>query len=242
MRALITGASGGIGAATARALDAEGWELALHGHRHARELEALAAGLHQSGGRPIVLRADLADPSAPAELARRVGESWESLDLLVLNAGRYERRRFEETTDDELARTFRVNALSAFSLTRELLPLLRRAPDGSIVVVSSVLAASGSSHGVHYAASKGALEGMARSLARELAPAIRVNVVAPGSIDTAILAGDTPELRAARGRAIPLGRVGSAEEVASAILFLASPSASYVTGTTLHVNGGSRIG
>jgi 3-oxoacyl-[acyl-carrier protein] reductase len=103
-----------------------------------------------------------------------------------------------------------------------------------------MLAFQGSQYGAHYAAAKAGLLGLARSLARELAPRHTVNVVAPGSIDTAILAGDSPERRRERERSIPLGRLGRPSEVAQAIAFLASPAASYVTGATLHVNGGLR--
>jgi 3-oxoacyl-[acyl-carrier protein] reductase len=242
MRAFVTGASGGIGAATARRLASQGWELALHGHTHQLELEKLAQGLAREGRRPFVLLGDLADPSVPAELAKAVAARWEALDLLVLNAGAYDRARFEEIRPNDLERTVRVNFTSSFDLVQRLLPLLRRSERGRIVFVTSVLAFTGSTHGAHYAAAKAALLGLARSLARELAPAITVNVVAPGSIDTAILAGDTPEVRAARGRTIPLGRVGDADEVAGVIAFLASPDASYITGTTVHVNGGVWMG
>ena len=127
-------------------------------------------------------------------------------------------------------------------MTRRLLPQLRRARSGRLVFVSSVLAFTGSTHGAHYAAAKAGIIGLARSLARELAPTITVNVVAPGAIDTAILAADTPAQRAERSTRIPLGRVGTPEEVADAISYLISPRASYITGTVLHVNGGAFLG
>ncbi|MCI4369449.1 MAG: SDR family oxidoreductase, partial [Thermoplasmata archaeon] len=154
----------------------------------------------------------------------------------------YPRRPFASITDAEWLDCFRVNVFGAVGLTRRLLPLLERSTSGRVVFVSSVLAFTGSRHGAHYAGSKAALLGIARSLARELAPRITVNVVAPGAVDTAILASDTPELRAERRRAIPLERVAEAGEVAEAIAFLASPAASYITGTTLHVNGGTFVG
>jgi 3-oxoacyl-[acyl-carrier protein] reductase len=240
MRALVTGASQGIGAATAERLARDGWDVAVHGFHHARETEALARTLAAGRGHGFPVVADLDAPDAPATIARLLRERWDTLDLLVNNAGEYRRLSFEGTADDELDRCLRVNLTSAFRLTRELLPLLRRSTNGRIVFVSSVLAFSGSKHGAGYAMAKAGLLGLARSLAVELAPAITVNVVAPGSIDTAILAGDTPEMRAQRNRAIPLGRVGAASDIADAIAFLASPGASYITGTTLHVNGGLR--
>ncbi|MCI4349550.1 MAG: SDR family oxidoreductase [Thermoplasmata archaeon] len=240
MRALITGASGGIGSATARRLARDGWDLALHGHRHAARLRALARELGHGGRSALPIPADLGRRDGPKRVARAVGARWNSLDLLVLNAGVYDRRAFEEITDAMLERTWRINFASSFALARDLLPLLRRSARGSIVLVSSVLAFSGASHGADYAAAKAALIGLTRSLARELAPGIRVNAVAPGAIDTAILDSDSPSKRARRRREIPLARVGTPDEVASAITFLASPDASYLTGATLHVNGGWR--
>jgi len=240
MRALVTGASGGIGSATARRLARAGWELALHAHTHPEAVRGLAEELGGEGPVPLVLIADLADPGSAKTARSTIGRSWDSLDLLVLNAGNYDRQPFGEIDDAALDRCLEVNLASAFRWTRELLPLLRRARSARIVVVSSILAFSGSRHGAHYAAAKAGLIGFARSLALELAPGITVNAVAPGSIDTAILANDTPEVRARRGREIPMGRIGNPDEVASAIAFLASPEASYITGATIHVNGGAR--
>jgi 3-oxoacyl-[acyl-carrier protein] reductase len=241
MRALVTGASQGIGAATAERLARDGWEVALHGFHHAVELQTLAGRLGggRSGTFPVI--ADLAEPDAPAAIARQLRARWDSLDLLVHNAGVYPRSAFARITDEELETCLRVNLTGPFRLTRELLPLLSRSTSGRIVFVSSILAFTGSKHASHYATAKAGLLGLARSLAIELAPAITVNVVAPGSIDTAILADDTPSMRDQRSRAIPLGRVGNASEVADAIAFLASPGASYITGATLHVNGGLRL-
>ena len=135
-----------------------------------------------------------------------------------------------------------MHVVGPASLTRQLLPLLKRSASGRIIFVSSRLAYDGSRHGSPYATAKAAQIGLARSLALELAPGITVNVVAPGSIDTAILSGDSPEQRSERACQIPLQRIGTADEVAAVIAFLASPSASYITGTTVPVNGGYRMG
>ncbi len=242
VRALITGASGGIGSATARRLANDGWELALHAYRHPVAVRRLGEELRRSGRSVWELSGDLADPASAVRARDELGARWDALDLLVLNAGEYDRRAFPGVTDELLARSLEVNLAGPFRWTRELLPLVQRSSRGRIVFVSTVLAFAGSRHGAHYAAAKAGLLGLARSLARELAPSITVNVVAPGSIDTAILASDTPEMRARRHREIPAGRVGRPEEVAGAIAFLASPDAAYITGTTLHVDGGWRGG
>jgi len=239
VRALITGASRGIGRATALRLAAPGADLRLHYHQHREEAEAVAREAAQKGARPTIEAADLSRPSDVTALAARVRASWESLDALVLNAGAYPRGSFRTLSDAEVKQCFQLNVFGPISLTRDLLPLLDRSSDGRIVFVSSVLATTGSTHGAHYAAAKAALVGLARSLARELAPRIKVNVVAPGPIDTAILAGDTPERRTERERAIPVGRIGRPEEVAEAVAFLLGPGGAFMTGTTLHVNGGA---
>lgn len=240
MRGLVTGASGGIGAATARRLARDGWDLALHANAHGEVVAALSEEFERLHRESFPLRSDLADRTSARRAAEEVRRRWDSLDLIVLNAGRYERSSFEEVTDASLDRCLEVNLASPFRWIRELLPLLRKSRAGRIVFVSSVLAFSGSRHGAHYAAAKAGLLGLSRSLALELAPTITVNTVAPGSIDTAILAGDTPTVRERRNREIPLGRIGAPEEVAEAIGFLASPRASYITGATIHVNGGAR--
>ncbi len=238
VRALITGASRGIGHATARRLAGPDVELALHYFRHEADARALADDLATRGPPPVLLRGDLGRPSEVDRIARELTARWDRLDALILNAGSYPRQRFEELDDEAFASCLRVNLSGPARLAHELLPLLKRSDAGRIVFLSSVLAFTGSRHGAHYAAAKAGVIGLARSLALELSPSITVNVVAPGSIDTDILAADTPEVRRDRERKIPLGRIGRPEEVAETIAFLVSPAASYVTGAVLHANGG----
>ncbi|MCI4336501.1 MAG: SDR family oxidoreductase [Thermoplasmata archaeon] len=236
----MTGASIGIGRATALLAAQKGHAVAVHYHTHAREADEVVAEITGTGGSAFSARADLASEEGPRTLARAVGRQWDSLDGAVLNAGVYSRGAFADLTDSDWEDCFDVNVLGPARLVRELLPRLRASDRPSVVFISSVLAFTGSTHGAHYAAAKAAIEGLSYSLARELAPGIRVNAVAPGSIDTAILAGDSPERRAERGRSIPLGRIGRPEEVAEAVVFLLGPGSSYITGSTLHVNGGLR--
>ncbi|HZY70028.1 MAG TPA: SDR family oxidoreductase [Thermoplasmata archaeon] len=242
VRALVTGGSQGIGRATARRLARDGFEVGVHYHRHRDEAEGLVAEIRSSGGAAFAVGGDLGEPAGVDRVARAVEAEGTSLDALVHNAGEYPRRPFAEVDWAEFERCLRLNVQGPAELTRRLLPSLRGAERARIVFVASVLAYTGSEHGAHYAAAKAALLGLTRSLARELAPGIAVNAVAPGSIDTAILAGDPPERRTLRERGIPLGRIGRPEEVADAIAFLVSPNASYVTGATVHVNGGLYAG
>jgi len=241
VRALVTGGSGGIGKATALHLARDGYEVVVHYHQHRVEAEGVAREIGKLGRNAPIFAADLATAEGPDVLAAAVLDRWESVDVLVHNAGVYDRIPFERLSTEDWQNALALNLIGPARLTQLLLPLLRRSPRGRIVFVSSVLAFTGSRWGAQYAAAKAGVLGLARSLARELAPTITVNVVAPGSIDTAIIGGDTSEARSERSRAIPLARVGLPEEVADAIAFLASERSSYVTGTTIHVNGGLRF-
>lgn len=242
MRVLVTGGSKGIGRATALRLAGPGAEIGVHYRTDAKGAGAVVEEIRERGGRAFLLPGDLAKSEDVARLAGEARARWPSMEGLVLCAGSYPRAPFASLEPSRFEGCFRENVFGSAELVRSLLPSLDEGRPGRVVFVSSILAFDGSGHGAHYAAAKAALLGLARSLARELAPRILVNVVAPGAIDTSILAGDTPERRTERNRRIPLGRIGQPAEVAEAIAFLLGPGASYVTGTTLHVNGGLRMG
>jgi len=242
VRALVTGASRGIGRATALRLARDGADVAVHYVTQAADGAAVVEQVRSLGRDAFPLRGDLRDLASIPTLVAELHRHWETLDVLVHNGGTYPRISFGETTDADFEEQLRLHAVGPAALTRALLPMLRASPSGRVIFVSSGIAYDGSKRGTPYAAAKAAQLGIARSLARELAPRITVNVVAPGSIDTAILAGDSPEQRAQRTSLIPLGRLGTADEVAAAIAFLASPGASYITGATIPVNGGLRMG
>jgi 3-oxoacyl-[acyl-carrier protein] reductase len=219
----------------------DGYEVLVHFRSQHGEAEAVVREITSEGGMATITEGELAQPDTVARIADHVEASPGPLDLLVHNAGEYPRTPFDSATPAAFRELLEVHVVAPLELTRRLRSKLRAADPGRVVFVSSVLAFQGAAHGAPYAAAKAAQIGLVRSLARELAPDIRVNAVAPGSIDTAILAGDTPDRRAERLRSIPMARLGRPEEIADAVAFLASPSASYLTGTTLHVNGGIRM-
>lgn len=237
--ALVTGGSRGIGAATARRLARDGFDVAVNYRSGEREAAAVVRDVKGLRRRGIALRADVSKAGDVAALVARTVRELGRLDVLVNNAGVYERRGLDETTPEDWDLRLATNLSSCFYAAKAAIPQLRVAGGGRIVNVTSVLAFRGTPHGVEYTAAKAGIVGLTRALALELAKdRILVNAVAPGPIDTAILAGDTPEARARRIEAIPLRRVGRPEEVSAAIAFLVGPGGDYITGQVLHVNGG----
>ena len=227
--ALVTGASGGIGRATAERLAGAGYRLAINYLTHRAAGESVATAL---GGRAY--RADVSDPAAVEELVARVEAELGPIAIAVSNAGIYEQVALEDVTDEQWRRTLRINLGGAFHLTRAVAPEMRRRGQGSIVFVASELALVGSDRASPYVAAKAALIGLGRSLARELAPEIRVNVVAPGPVDTPLLPDS--ERGPAYTAAIPLRRIGRPEEIADAIVHIAE--ATWTTGALYSPNGG----
>ncbi|MGR3492683.1 MAG: 3-oxoacyl-ACP reductase FabG [Shimia sp.] len=233
--ALVTGASGGIGGAIAMALHAEGASVGLSGTREG-PLEELASKL---GDRAYMLPCNLSDPEAVAALPKTAAESMGSLDILVNNAGVTRDNLAMRMSDDEWQSVIDVNLTSTFKLCKGVLRGMMKARWGRIVNISSVVGATGNPGQANYAASKAGMVGMSKSLAYEVASrGITVNCVAPGFIETAMTDKLTDDQKAGILGQIPAGRMGSSEEIAAAVSFLASPGASYVTGTTIHVNGG----
>ncbi len=233
--ALVTGATGGIGAATARALHARGARVALTGRR-AAELDALAAELD---GRALAVPADLADPAAPAALVERVESGFGALDILVNNAGLTRDMLALRMGDADWAAVLEVDLTAPFRLARAALRGMMKRRHGRIVSIASIVGVTGNAGQANYAAAKAGLIGMSKSLAQEVATrGITVNVVAPGFVRTAMTDALGDAQRAKLLERIPSGRMGAPEDIAAAVAYLSSAEAGWITGQTLHVNGG----
>ena len=233
--ALVTGATGGIGEAIARALHARGATVALSGTR-AEKLEALAADL---GERVHVLPANLSDRAAVDALVPAAEAAMGQLDILVNNAGITRDNLFMRMKDEEWDDVIEVNLTASFRLCRAAVKGMMRRRYGRIINIASVVGVTGNPGQGNYAAAKAGLIGMAKSLAREVASRnITVNTIAPGFIETPMTDALNDKQKESILTTVPAGRLGKADEIAAAALYLASEEAAYVTGETLHVNGG----
>jgi len=233
--ALVTGASGGIGADIARALHSAGAVVALSGTR-VEPLEALAAEL---GERSHVLPCNLSDAEAVEALPKQAIEAMGAMDILVNNAGITRDNLFMRMSDEEWAQVLEVNLTSTMRLCRGALRGMMKSRWGRIINISSIVGATGNPGQGNYAAAKAGMVGMSKSLAYEVASrGVTVNCVAPGFIATPMTDKLNDDQKAAINVKIPAGRMGTPEEIAAAVLYLASNEAGYVTGATLHVNGG----
>lgn len=233
--ALITGASGGIGGSIARVLHGAGAKVALSGTR-TEPLEALAAELGEGAH---VLPCNLSDFAAVEALPKQAVEVLGSVDILVNNAGITRDNLFMRMSHDEWQSVIDVNLTATMKLCKGVLRGMMKARWGRIVNISSVVGTTGNPGQGNYAASKAGMIGMSKSLAYEVASrGITVNAVAPGFIATAMTDKLTDDQKSAILTQVPAGRMGEPEEIAAAVLYLASAQAGYVTGTTLHVNGG----
>jgi 3-oxoacyl-[acyl-carrier protein] reductase len=234
-KALVTGATGGIGGAIARALHAQGATVALSGTRRPA-LDALASAL---GERVHVVEADLADRDSVEGLVPAAEAAMGGLDILVNNAGITRDNLFLRMKDEEWDAVLAVNLTAAFRLSRAAVKGMMRRRFGRIVNIGSVVGSTGNPGQGNYAAAKAGLIGMTKALAAEVASRnITVNCVAPGMIESPMTDALNEKQREGILGTIPMGRLGTGEEVAAAVVYLASQEASYVTGQTLHVNGG----
>lgn len=233
--ALVTGASGGIGGQIAEALHRAGATVALSGTR-VEPLQALAAAL---GDRVHVLPCDLGDAAAVTALPKQAAEAMGSVDILVNNAGITRDNIFMRMSDEEWSSVIEVNLTATMRLCRGVMRGMMKARWGRIVNISSIVGATGNPGQANYAAAKAGMVGMSKSIAYEVASrGITVNCVAPGFITTAMTDKLNEDQKSAILGQVPAGRMGEPAEIAAAVLYLASPEAGYVTGATLHVNGG----
>ncbi len=234
--ALVTGASGGIGAAIAKALHANGATVGLSGRKVAA-LESLAAEL--GGERVHVLPGELSDGAAIEALAEQAEAALGKIDILVNNAGLTRDMLMMRLSDEMWDEVIAVNLTGTFKLTRAVSKGMMRRRYGRIVTITSVVGTMGNAGQANYAASKAGLVAMSKSLAQEIASRnVTVNCVAPGFIATAMTDVLNDKIKEATLAKIPAGRFGASEDVAAAVAFLASAEAGYITGQTIHVNGG----
>ena len=234
-KALVTGATGGLGGAIARTLHAQGASVAISGTR-AEALEALAAEL---GERVVIAPCNLSDKDSVEALVPTAEEKLGGLDILVNNAGITRDNLFMRLKDEDWDSVLAVNLTAAFRLSRAAVKSMMRRRYGRIVAIGSVVGTTGNPGQGNYAAAKAGLIGMSKALAAEVASRnITVNVVAPGFIESPMTQALNDKQREGILSGVPMGRLGEGADVAAAVAFLASTEAGYVTGQTLHVNGG----
>ena len=234
-RALVTGASGGIGGAIAKAMHAQGASVALSGTR----VEALQAVAGELGERAHVTPADLSTAEGAAKLIEDAEAAMGGVDILVNNAGLTRDQLAMRMKDEDWQMVLDVNLTAAFRLSRACLRGMMKARTGRIIGITSVVGATGNAGQTNYAASKAGMIGMSKSLAQEVASrGITVNCVAPGFIETAMTDVLSDDIKTKLLAGIPAGRLGNVDDIAGACVYLASDEASYITGQTLHVNGG----
>jgi 3-oxoacyl-[acyl-carrier protein] reductase len=240
--AIITGAASGIGHATAIALASCGAAIAINYHRNELGAEQLCKQIIGDGGKAITIQADVTQAADVAALVQRTTEQLGAVDVLVNNAGSLiERLRILELSEQRWDEVLDLNTKSVFLCCKAVAPSMMERKTGSIINISSIAGRNGGALGsIHYATAKGGVISFTKGLAKELAAfGVRVNAVSPGVIDTPYHEQfSTPEMMKGYVNAIPLGRVGRADEVAKVIAFLASDAASYLVGETIEVNGG----
>lgn len=238
--ALITGASKGIGKAIAIKFAENGAYVGINYLTDEKGAKETLKTIQNKGGDGILLKGDVSNIKDTERIVTTLVKKTNYIDILVNNAGIYDRDKFEKLSLEAWNKVISINLTGCFNLCKKTLPYMKT--NSKIIFISSQLALKGSTHGAHYAASKAGILGLMKSLALELAEKkINVNAVAPGTIDTDIIANYTEEMRQQRIKEIPLRRLGTPEDVANACLFLASDLSSYITGETINVNGGLYI-
>ena len=240
--ALVTGSSRGLGRAAALSLARAGADVVVNYLRDARAAREAASRCEEFGVRAAAVKADVASPSDVKRLFALVEETLGRLDILVANAGIWKSAEIEKMTDQQLSEMLDINVKGVFHCCREAAPLMRRSGGGRIILVASTAGQRGEAFHSHYAASKGAVISLTKSLAPELAADhILVNCIAPGWFDTDMSRPSLsrPDVAEQVLASIPLGRVGRPEEFAGAVLFFASELSTFVTGEILNVNGGA---
>lgn len=236
-KALVTGASGGIGCAIAKALHRQGAIVGLHGTSEEKlEKVALQFG---NNNRIKLFPSKFSDPLSVACFAKKVDLEMQGIDILVNNAGIVKDSLFLRARDEDWDNVLFVNLTAPFILTRKLVATMLKNRFGRVISITSVVGFTGNAGQVNYCSTKSGLTGFSKALAQEIGKRnVTVNCVAPGFIDSDMTSGLTEEQKDKIISAVPMNRMGSADEVASAVLYLASLEASYVTGHTIHVNGG----
>lgn len=238
----MTGASRGIGRACAIRLAKDGFDIVVNYHNNRSKAVGTLKLIEETGRQGFVMKADV---SKDAEVLKMFAAADVELGpplVLVNNAGIYPRKPFDELTGEDWQQVISTNLDSMYFCSKYAIPSMKKAHWGRIVNISSMLGFSGSTQGAHYGASKAGVVGFTKSLALEVARyGIRVNAVAPGATNTAILAGYTKQQRKEKFGAIPAGRLGKPRDIAGAVSFLCSDDADYIVGETIHVNGGYLI-
>jgi len=237
-RALVTGASSGIGRGIAEAFLDQGMKVAVHYRGHRSEAEALAA---RYPGLAFAIGADIGSEDGCVELVRESARLLGGIDQLVHSAGIWTDGRIDRVRAEQIEEIFRVNVFSAFYLVREALPMLRAGGRGNVVFIGSTAGQRGEPGHSHYAATKGAIQSLTMSLAVELGPVVRVNLVSPGWIRTPMAEEELKTLGPIIAGALPNRRVGEIEDCAQAVLFLASSASAHLLGQDLCVSGGALL-
>lgn len=237
--AVVTGGASGIGKAVVRALCRDGFAVAINYNSSEAQALALASELSANGSNVIAIKADVSSSKEVDEMINVVKAQLGTPNVLVNNSGIAQQKLFTDITDEDWNTMIGVNLTGSFNTCRAVLPFMIHEKKGKIINISSMWGQVGASCEVHYSASKAGLIGLTKALAQEVAPSgITVNCIAPGAVETKMMSSFTGDDISALCEEIPMGRLGKAEEIAKVVSFLASDSASYITGQVIGVNGG----